>query len=61
MATTTDPAVQAVTELAEERDKALDLLEEFCERFYWVKDHPDYHADVRAFLVQRGREPHAVS
>ena len=57
---TPHPAVQAVTDLADDRDKALDLLEGFCERFYWIKDHPDYQAEVREFLVQRGREPHGI-
>jgi hypothetical protein len=60
MTTTTHPVVQAVMDLAEDREKGLDLLEDFCERFYWVKDHPDYQAEVREFLVQRGREPRGI-
>lgn len=55
MTTASDPAVQAVTALADERDKALDLLDGFCERFYWVKDHPDFHAEVREFLTAHAR------
>lgn len=53
-------AVQAVGALADDHAKALDLLEQFCERFYWIKDHPDYQAEVREFLTVRGREPHGL-
>jgi hypothetical protein len=53
-------AAQAVEELAADRVKALDLLEDFCERFYWIKDHPDYQAEVREFLAARGREPRGL-
>jgi len=53
-------AVQAVSALADDHAKALDLLEQFCERFYWIKDHPDYQAEVREFLTVRGREPHGL-
>lgn len=38
-------------------DRALDLLEDFCERFYWIKDHPDYQDEVRKFLESKGRSP----
>jgi hypothetical protein len=50
-------AARAVDDLVADRTKALDLLEDFCERFYWIKDHPDYQAEVREFLIARGREP----
>jgi hypothetical protein len=50
-------AAQAVDELTADRTKALDLLEGFCERFYWIKDHPDYQTHVREFLIARGRNP----
>jgi hypothetical protein len=50
-------ALKAVQELADDRERALDLLEDFCERFYWIKDHPDYQDDVRKFLTERGRSP----
>ncbi len=53
-------AVHAVKALAEDHEKALDLLDQFCERFYWIKDHPDYQAEVREFLTVRGREPHGI-
>ena len=43
--------------LIADRREALDLLEDFCGRFYWIKDHPDYQANVREFLTARGREP----
>jgi hypothetical protein len=56
-AATTHPAVKAVQDLADDNDKALDLLEDFCERFYWIKDHPDYQEGVRKFLRERGRNP----
>ena len=54
---TPHPAVKAVEDLARDRDAALDLLEDFCERFYWIKDHPDYQKVVRKFLADRGRSP----
>jgi hypothetical protein len=57
-ATIQHPAVKAVEELAGDYEKALDLLDQFCERFYWIKDHVDYQVDVRAFLATRGRQPH---
>jgi hypothetical protein len=50
-------AEHAVADVVADRTKALDLLEAFCERFYWIKDHPDYQAEVREFLTARGREP----
>jgi hypothetical protein len=53
-------ATQAVDEVIADRNKALDLLEDFCERFYWIKDHPDYQAEVREFLTVRGREPRGL-
>jgi hypothetical protein len=53
-------AVSAVEALAEDYERALDLLEGFCERFYWIKDHLDYQAEVREFLAQRSREPRGV-
>jgi hypothetical protein len=53
------PAVKAVAELADERERALDLLDDFCERFYWIKDHPDYQDNVRKFLTANGRSPRA--
>jgi hypothetical protein len=53
-------AVSAVKALADDYGEALDLLEDFCERFYWIKDHPDYQAEVREFLTARGREPRGV-
>ncbi|MFI4992106.1 MAG: hypothetical protein ACHQCH_00625 [Solirubrobacterales bacterium] len=53
-------AVHAVNALADDHEKALDLLEQFCERFYWVKDHPDYQSEVREFLTVRGREPRGL-
>ncbi len=46
--------------VADDYGEALDLLEDFCERFYWIKDHPDYQAEVREFLTARGREPRGV-
>lgn len=55
--TTTHPAVKAVEELVDERERAIDLLEAFCEHFYWIKDHPDYQDEVRQFLRDRGRSP----
>lgn len=54
------PAVQAVQALAADYEKALDLLEDFCGRFYWIKDHPDYQAEVREFLIARDREPRGI-
>lgn len=57
---TAGAAVQAVNALADDHEKALDLLEQFCERFYWIKDHPDYQAEVREFLTVRGRAPHGL-
>ena len=51
------PAVKAVEDLVDDLDAALDLLEDFCERFYWIKDHPDYQEAVRKFLAARGRTP----
>jgi hypothetical protein len=51
------PTVQAVQDLVDDREAALDLLDQFCERFYWIKDHPDYQDDVRKFLSDRGRTP----
>ena len=54
-------ALHAVGALADDHTKALDLLEQFCERFYWIKDHPDYQAEVREFLTVRGREPRGIS
>jgi hypothetical protein len=53
-------AVSAVKALADDYDGALDLLEDFCERFYWIKDHLDYQAEVREFLTARGREPRGI-
>jgi hypothetical protein len=53
-------ATHAVDQLIADRAKALDLLEGFCERFYWIKDHPDYQAEVREFLTVRGREPRGI-
>lgn len=50
-------AVDAVQALAKDHEKALDLLEQLCERFYWIKDHPYYQAEVREFLTVRGRDP----
>ena len=55
--TSSHPAVKAVRELAVDYEKTLDLLEDFCERFYWIKDHPDYQDSVRRFLRERGRTP----
>jgi len=52
---TTHPALTAVQGLAADYDEALDLLEDFCERFYWIKDHPDFQERVRNFLTARGR------
>jgi hypothetical protein len=57
--TTTHPAVRAVQDLADDHDKALDLLEDFCERFYWIDDHRDYQEEVRKYLSSRGRSPRA--
>ena len=51
------PAVAAVAQLAESYDTALDLLGDFSERFYWIKDHPDYQTLVRKFLTDAGRSP----
>lgn len=53
-------AANAVKALANDHEKALDLLEQFCERFYWIKDHPDYQAEAREFLTARGREPRDI-
>jgi hypothetical protein len=53
----THPAVSAVQDLATDHERALDLLEQFCERFYWIKDHPDYQEEVRSYLVTKGRNP----
>lgn len=53
-------AVRAVNALADDYGEALDLLEDFCERFYWIKDHLDYQAAVREFLTARGREPRRI-
>ena len=55
--TATHPVVKAVEDLANERQRAIELLEQFCERFYWIKDHPDYQEEVRAFLRDRGLSP----
>jgi hypothetical protein len=54
---TPHPAIAAVQDLADDREAALDLLEDFCARFYWIKDHPDFQQDVRQFLTARGRSP----
>jgi hypothetical protein len=53
-------AVNAVRALADDYEEALNFLEDFCERFYWIKDHPDYQAEVREFLTLRGREPRGL-
>lgn len=42
-------AVDAVQALAKDHEKALDLLEQLCERFYWIKDHPDYQPRSGSF------------
>jgi hypothetical protein len=55
--TTTNPAVKAVQDLADDHERALDLLDDFCERFYWIKDHPDYQEEVRTYLTNKGRSP----
>jgi hypothetical protein len=57
MTTKRHPTVKAVEDLVDDREAALDLLEDFCERFYWIKDHPDYQEKVRQFLIARGRTP----
>jgi hypothetical protein len=57
MATAAHPAVKAVEELADDYDEALNLLDDFCDRFFWIKDHPDYQQTVRDFLSARGRKP----
>jgi hypothetical protein len=44
------PAVQAVEDLAQRLQRAEDLLRDFQERFYWLKDHPDYFDEVEEFL-----------
>lgn len=44
-------------DLADDHEKALDLLEDLCERFYWIKDHPDYQDEVRTYLAGKGRSP----
>ena len=36
--------------VAAELHQAKNLLRDFLERFYWLKDHPDYFAEVRSFL-----------
>jgi hypothetical protein len=54
---TTHPAVKAVQDLADEHEQALDLLDDFCERFYWIKDHPDFQEKVRTYLSSKGRNP----
>jgi hypothetical protein len=46
-----------VLDLADDHEKALDLLEDLCERFYWIKDHPDYQDEVRTYLAGKGRSP----
>jgi hypothetical protein len=56
----TAAALKAVGVLADDYEEALDFLEDFCERFYWIKDHPDYQAAVREFLTLRGREPRGI-
>jgi hypothetical protein len=43
----------AVTEVSDRLDRAEDLLQGFLDRFYWIKDHPDYFDEVKAFLAQR--------
>lgn len=55
--TTPHPAIKAVQDLANDREAALDLLDEFCAHFYWIKDHLDYQQEVRQFLTARGRSP----
>lgn len=57
MVTTMHPAVPAVQQLADDHEEALDLLDDFYERFYWIKDHPDYQEKVRAYLSAKGRTP----
>jgi hypothetical protein len=44
------PAVTAVEELASRLGEAEILLGEFLDRFYWIKDHPDYFEQVTDFL-----------
>jgi predicted metal-dependent enzyme (double-stranded beta helix superfamily) len=51
MATTTKhPAVQAVEDLAQRLGEAEALLRDFQDRFYWIKDHPDFFDEVERFL-----------
>jgi hypothetical protein len=35
-------AIQAIEELAQDFDAALSLLEDFCDRFYRVRDRDDF-------------------
>jgi hypothetical protein len=58
--TVANAATHAVDDLIADRTEGLDLLESFCERFYWIKDHLDYQAEVREFLTARGREPRGI-
>ena len=44
------PAVQAVEDLAKRLDDAEALLADFQDRFYWIKDHPDFFEEVERFL-----------
>jgi hypothetical protein len=41
------PAIQAVEQPADDYEKALDLLDAFCENFYGIDDHNDYLHEVR--------------
>ena len=50
-------ATFAVNQLAADHERAIELLEEFTERFYWVDDHHDYQAEVRDFLRKQGLSP----
>ena len=58
--TTTHPAAQAVRDLADDHEKVLAQLEDFCERFYWIKDHADYREEVRAYLAGKGAQCRTV-
>ena len=48
-----------VQTLAEDYERALELLDQFCDRFYWIKDHEDFQEEVREFLLDRGCAPRA--
>lgn len=53
----TSPMVHELVRAAKQLDDALELLNEFCDKFYWIKDHADFQAEVRRYLQTHGYQP----